>query len=203
MTETATPGAPRSHSIIGATVETLATACAIIVPYALVALILRLVMARAFFLSGQGKIEGPRIPLHLELPALDLTVIDAVVILPREIKAATYQMFATQFASVPVPPAVAANVWSYAEFVLPICLVLGFATRFAALALLDRAARALCRAGAVVAGARLRHCDPAHAHVARSGRARARRAPGRPLPSRAGGGCSVGARHASPLPTTD
>jgi putative oxidoreductase len=136
MTETATPGAPRSHSIIGATVETLATACAIIVPYALVALILRLVMARVFFLSGQGKIEGPRIPLHLELPALDLTVIDAVVILPREIKAATYQMFATQFASVPVPPAVAANVWSYAEFVLPICLVLGFATRFAALALL-------------------------------------------------------------------
>jgi putative oxidoreductase len=136
MTDTAKPPAPRARSIIGATVDTLVSACALIAPNALVALILRLVMARVFFLSGQGKIEGPRIPLHLKLPGLDRPIIDVAVVLPREIKAATYQMFETQYASLPLPPAFAAELWSYAEFVLPLCLVLGFATRFAALALL-------------------------------------------------------------------
>jgi hypothetical protein len=38
------------------------------VPYALVGLLLRLVMARVFFLFQQGKIDGPRIPVHLKLP---------------------------------------------------------------------------------------------------------------------------------------
>jgi putative oxidoreductase len=45
-------------------------------------------------------------------------------------------MFGTQYADLPVPPAVAAALFTYAEFVLPICLVLGFATRLAALGLL-------------------------------------------------------------------
>ena len=36
----------------------------------------------------------------------------------------------------PVPPVLAAYLVSYAEFILPICLVLGFATRFAALGML-------------------------------------------------------------------
>ena len=36
----------------------------------------------------------------------------------------------------PIPPEIAAYIFSYAEFVLPICLLLGFATRFAALTLL-------------------------------------------------------------------
>ena len=36
----------------------------------------------------------------------------------------------------PIPSEIAAYIFSYAEFVLPICLLLGFATRFAALALL-------------------------------------------------------------------
>ena len=35
-----------------------------------------------------------------------------------------------------MPPAVAAYLFSYAEFVLPVCLVLGFATRLSALVLL-------------------------------------------------------------------
>ena len=61
-------------------------------------------------------------------------------------------MFETQYANLPLPPAFAAELWSYAEFVLPLCLVLGFATRFAALALLIMTAllAALRRAGAVV-----------------------------------------------------
>jgi putative oxidoreductase len=36
----------------------------------------------------------------------------------------------------PIPSAVTVTVLTYAEFVLPICLVLGFATRLAALILL-------------------------------------------------------------------
>jgi putative oxidoreductase len=98
------------------------------IPYALVALGLRLVMARVFFLSGQSKIEGPALPLHVG-------GLDFAVTLPARIKDATFEMFASQYAGLPVAPPVAATLFTYAEFVLPICLVLGFATRFAALGL--------------------------------------------------------------------
>ena len=78
------------------------------------------------------------------------------VVLPAQIKDATFQMFETQYAELPIPPTVAAYLFTYAEFVLPICLVLGFATRFAALVLLgmtraDR--RSTCMPGAVVVDA--------------------------------------------------
>ena len=56
--------------------------------------------------------------------------------LPTEIKASTFRLFETDYASLPIPPTVAAYAFTYAEFVLPVCLVLGFATRFAALGLL-------------------------------------------------------------------
>ena len=102
------------------------------VPYALVALALRLIMARVFFLSGQAKIEGPRsIPFRPGIGDLEFSVI-----LPAGIKDTTFQMFEAQYAGLPVAPAVAAYLFTYAEFVLPICLVLGFATRLAALVLL-------------------------------------------------------------------
>lgn len=102
------------------------------VPYALVALALRFIMARVFFLSGQAKIEGPRsIPIRPGLGDLEFSVI-----LPAGIKDATFQMFEAQFTGLPVAPVVVAYLFTYAEFVLPICLVLGFATRLAALALL-------------------------------------------------------------------
>ena len=104
--------------------------CAVI-PYALVALLLRLVMARVFFFSGQAKIDGPVIPVHLHIRDLEFSVI-----LPAQIKDSTFQMFEAQYANLPISPPVAAIVFTYAEFVLPICLVLGFATRFAALGLL-------------------------------------------------------------------
>ena len=101
------------------------------IPYALVALGLRLIMARVFFLSGQAKIEGPTsVPIRL---ASDL---EFSVILPANIKETTFQMFEAQYAGLPIPPVVAAYLFTYAEFVLPICLVLGFATRLSALALL-------------------------------------------------------------------
>ena len=58
------------------------------------------------------------------------------MVLPAQIKDSTFQMFETQYADLPIAPTVAAYLFTYAEFVLPICLVLGFATRFAALGLL-------------------------------------------------------------------
>jgi putative oxidoreductase len=125
MTDT-TPRPPRS--IIAWSVDRLVALLALL-PYSLVALALRLVMARAFFLSGQAKIEGPSVPIHT--PWLDVSIT-----LPAAIKDATLTMFETQYADLPMPPAFAAAVFAYAEFVLPICLVIGFATRFAALGLL-------------------------------------------------------------------
>jgi putative oxidoreductase len=113
-----------------------------VLPYALAALGLRLLMAGVFFLSGQAKVAGPRIPIDLEV--IDRNLIDLnlralgefSIILPAEIKPATFQLFETEYAGLPLPPVAAAYLFTYAEFVLPICLVIGFATRFAALGLL-------------------------------------------------------------------
>ena len=113
--------APRPRSTIASIVA--------VIPYALVALALRFIMARVFFLSGQAKIEGPVIPLKIG----DL---EFSVTLPADIKDPTLRMFEAQYADLPIAPVVAAYLFTYAEFVLPICLVLGFATRLAALALL-------------------------------------------------------------------
>jgi putative oxidoreductase len=122
--------APRSSSFIATVIDKLVAVCGV-VPYALVALGLRLIIARVFFLSGQMKIAGPEFPISLFTRAGDFSIV-----LPAEIKPSTFELFQTQYAALPMPPAVAAYLFTYAEFVLPICLVLGFATRFSALALL-------------------------------------------------------------------
>ena len=120
--------APPSKSIVASLINTLVFICGI-VPYALVALGLRFVMARVFFLSGQSKIDGPAIVVPLGRD------VEFTVVFPAGIKDATFQLFETQYAALPMPPAVAAYVFTYAEFLLPICLVLGFATRVSALLL--------------------------------------------------------------------
>ena len=117
-------------TIRGGVADTLVWLCARSV-YALLALGLRLVMARVFFLSGQAKIEGPGVPIQWPAGGVDLSVT-----LPAAIKETTFQGFETQYADLPIAPAAAAYLFSYAEFVLPICLLLGFATRFAAAGLL-------------------------------------------------------------------
>ncbi len=53
---------PRSSSWIAVVIDKLVALCGV-VPYALVALGLRFVIARVFFLSGQLKIAGPEIPV--------------------------------------------------------------------------------------------------------------------------------------------
>lgn len=130
-TDFAAASAPtaRSGSRIAAVVDKLVVACAII-PYALVALALRLVVAPAIFLPGQTRIEGPVVSFDW-LPGHPFSIV-----LPAAVKAATVELFATQYADLPIPPAIAAPLFTYAEFLLPLCLVLGFATRFASLALI-------------------------------------------------------------------
>ena len=119
--------ARRSKSVIGMMVDSFVSACSFI-PYALVALGLRLLMARVFFFDGQSKINGPRLPLNVQ-------DFDFSVLLPLQVKEQTFAAF-LHYTALPVPPALAAYLVSYAEFILPICLVIGFATRFAALGLL-------------------------------------------------------------------
>jgi putative oxidoreductase len=124
--------APRSTAASRSVVTSIIAAVCAAIPYALVALVLRFIMARVFFLSGQTKIEGPRsIPIRPGIGDHEFTVV-----LPADIKDATFRMFEAQYADLPVSPVVAAYLFTYAEFVLPICLVLGFATRLSALLLL-------------------------------------------------------------------
>lgn len=129
--------ARRSRSVIGLTVDSFISACAF-VPYALVALAARLIMARVFFLDGQTRIEGPRLSVSpLDYINLDfLRGFDFSVVLPLQVKAETFTAFLVQYPPLPVPPVLAAYLVSYAEFILPIMLVIGFGTRFAALGLL-------------------------------------------------------------------
>lgn len=134
-TATAIPGAAdvvkrRRGSIIGGTVSLLSK----LVPYSLVAIVLRLVMARLFFIHGQAKIDGPSYLISSQ-DLMGWPGVHFVVTLPMMVKEQTYATFA-QMPHLPIPSWIAAMASSYAEFILPICLLLGFATRFAALAFL-------------------------------------------------------------------
>ena len=120
----------RSTSFIVTAIDKVVALCGV-VPYALVALGLRFIVARVVFLSGQAKIAGPAIPVALFNRDGDFSIV-----LPAEIKPSTFELFQAQYAALPLPPTVAAYLFSYAEFALPVCLVLGFATRLSALALL-------------------------------------------------------------------
>ena len=117
-------------------VESFVSACAFI-PYGAVALVLRLMMARVFFLDGQMRIDGIRLPVNVaELTNYYLTGWNFAVTVPTQVRPETFGAFATQYSLVPIPPTVAAYLVSYAEFILPIMLVIGLGTRFAALGLL-------------------------------------------------------------------
>jgi putative oxidoreductase len=118
--------ARRPRSTLGIVVDSFVSACSFI-PYALVALVLRLVMARLFFIDGQSLIAGP---------AVRFENFDFFMVLPAHVKAETFSAFLTQYPALPMSTALAAYIVSYADFILPIFLVLGFGTRFAAFGLL-------------------------------------------------------------------
>jgi putative oxidoreductase len=128
ISQRAAERARRSRSAMGIAVDGFIAACAFI-PYALVALMLRLVVARVFFFDGQSRIEGMRLPLTWR-------DFDFSVVLPVQVKADTVTAFLTQVPPLPVPPVFAAWAVAGAEFIFPLLLVLGFATRLSAFALL-------------------------------------------------------------------
>ena len=92
-------------------------------------LLARIVVAHAFWVSGQTKVDGITVPLDLKLVDLTFTI-------PTSIKPATYYLFETEYSAVPLPPAIGAVMSSVAETLLPIALVIGLAARLAALGLL-------------------------------------------------------------------
>lgn len=118
----------RRRSLTGFIVDSFVAVCSFF-PYALVALALRLVVARVFFLAGQAQVDGFRVPLTLR-------DFEFSMIVPMSVKPQTLSLFLAKLSATPVPPMLAAYVVSYAEFILPILLVLGFATRLSALLLL-------------------------------------------------------------------
>lgn len=120
--------ARRSRSVVGLMADGFVAACSLI-PYALVALALRLLMARVFFFDGQGRVAG-------SLLSFDLYNFNFSMVLPMQVKADTVNAFLIAYPPMPLSPAIAAHVLAFAEFVLPLLLVFGFATRFAALSLL-------------------------------------------------------------------
>ena len=77
------------------------------------ALLARVAIASVFFLSGRTKVDGV------------LTVTDSAT-----------ELFRDEYKLPLLPPEVAAHLAAYAEHLFPILLVLGFATRASALALL-------------------------------------------------------------------
>jgi len=117
-----------SRSTVALAIDSFVSACAFI-PYAIVAFGLRLLMAGIFFLDGQTRIAGPQL-------IADFHDIHVSVILPAQVKAETFTAFATQYAPLPLPPALAAYLVSYAEFILPVMLVIGLGSRIATLGLL-------------------------------------------------------------------
>jgi putative oxidoreductase len=123
------------RGVVAAVVESFVSACAF-VPYALVALAFRFILARVFFLAGQTMIDGPRVPLTIPEALANVVQFDFSVTLPFAVKPETFAMFAGPFSAVPVPPALGAYLVSYAQFVLPVLLMLGLATRFSALGLM-------------------------------------------------------------------
>ncbi|HVZ51070.1 MAG TPA: DoxX family protein [Pseudolabrys sp.] len=118
----------RRRSLIGALVAGFVAACSFI-PYSLVALALRLVMARLLFLDGQARIDGPSVPVNFHDFSFSF-------VLPQQIRAETLTGLLNQGTPLPLPPTLAAYLVCYGEFVLPILLVVGLATRFSALALM-------------------------------------------------------------------
>jgi putative oxidoreductase len=108
------------------------------IPYSLVALVLRLVIARVFFLDGQARIEGPRFAYGM--PAVDFHGFgfggfDFSVILPAQVKVTTVAALFDYLESAMVSTILGYAI-CYAEFILPIMLVLGLGTRFVAFALI-------------------------------------------------------------------
>jgi putative oxidoreductase len=99
------------------------------VPYALVGLFLRIVIAHPFFLSGQTKVDGPTI-------GGTILGVDLSATLPRALKDSAIELFASEYKLPLVAPEHAAYAAAFFENLLPVLLVVGLLTRLSALGLL-------------------------------------------------------------------
>jgi putative oxidoreductase len=96
------------------------------IPHSLIALLGRFSIAAVFWKSGQTKIEGL---------ALDLFGGEFQFGWPR-LAESTIPLFREEYALPLVPPEIAAYAAATAEHVFPVLLLIGFGSRFSALALL-------------------------------------------------------------------
>lgn len=96
------------------------------IPHSLIAFIARFSIAAVFWKSGQTKIEG-----------LAVDLLDGTFELgwPR-LADSTVPLFQSEYSLPLLSPEIAAHMAAFAEHVFPLLILLGFATRFSALALL-------------------------------------------------------------------
>jgi putative oxidoreductase len=99
------------------------------IPYALIALFLRIVVARPFFISEQTKVEGP-------IVGREVFGVDLSVTLPTSLRDSAVDLFADEYKLPLISPEHAAYLTAGLEFLLPVLLVLGLMTRLSALGLL-------------------------------------------------------------------
>jgi len=96
------------------------------IPHSLIALLGRFSIAAVFWKSGQTKIEGF---------AIDLLGGESQLGWPR-LAESTIPLFQEEYKLPLVPPEIAAYAAATAEHLFPLLLLIGFGTRFSALALL-------------------------------------------------------------------
>ena len=99
----------------------------LLIPAGLIALLARFAMAVIFWKSGQTKIEGPEIFAKSG---------DITFKFPTAIKDSTYTLFQYEYHVPLLAPETAAILATMAELSLPLALLLGIGSRFAATALL-------------------------------------------------------------------
>lgn len=96
------------------------------IPYSLIAFLARFSIAAVFWKSGQTKVEGF---------AIDLVSGTFQLGEPR-LSASTLPLFRSEYHVPLLSPEVAAHMAAFAEHFFPALILLGFATRFSALALI-------------------------------------------------------------------
>ncbi|KTC62551.1 hypothetical protein AO262_18970 [Pseudomonas fluorescens ABAC62] len=96
------------------------------IPYSLIAFIARFSIAAVFWKSGQTKVEGF---------AIDLVNGTFELGVPK-LAASTLPLFRSEYHVPLLSPEVAAHLAAFAEHFFPLLILLGFATRFSALALI-------------------------------------------------------------------
>ncbi|MFJ5254784.1 DoxX family protein [Pseudomonas sp. NPDC088414] len=96
------------------------------IPHSLIAFIARFSIAAVFWKSGQTKVEG------LAIDLIDGTV---QVGWPR-LADSTIPLFQSEYHVPLLSPEIAAHLAAFAEHFFPVLILIGFATRFSALALL-------------------------------------------------------------------